>query len=46
VKEGFELLVMEIHKKFEHAGEFEGVTVKREILVGKKEETNRKNCAC
>jgi uncharacterized protein YfbU (UPF0304 family) len=29
VKEGFELLVKEIHKKFEGKGETEGMTVRK-----------------
>ena len=46
VKEGFELLVEDIHRKYEARGEFEGVSHKREVVIGKKEDKDKKNCAC
>lgn len=36
VREGFELLVSCIHRNYESRGEFEGVSTRKEILVGHK----------
>ena len=47
VKEGFELLVKEIHKKFESKNEDLPAMSKKEITIGKKEvEGSRKSCSC
>lgn len=44
VKEGFELLVKEIHVRFETKGEVEGLETQK--LIGKSEGGKAKNCAC
>lgn len=47
VKEGFEMLVKEIHAKFELKGEFEGLTTRKEVMIGKSEAgMDKKNCSC
>ena len=49
VKEAFEMLVKEIHSKFESKGEFEGLSVTggKDVMLGKKEVTQvKKSCSC
>ena len=46
IKEGFELLVQDIHRKYEARGEIEGVTHKREVIIGNKDHKDKKNCSC
>lgn len=47
VKEGFDLLVKEIHKKFESKNEQIPTLSNKEITIGKKQmENNRKSCSC
>jgi hypothetical protein len=39
--------VKEIHRNFEGKGETEGLAIKKEVVIGKKEiVSDRKNCAC
>ena len=45
VSQGFEMLVEEIHKKFESKEKPVG-TAKGEVTLGKSEEKDRKNCQC
>lgn len=41
------MLVKEIHKNFEGKGETEGMKVKQEVIIGKKQIVeDRRNCAC
>jgi len=49
VNDGFEMLVKEIHRKFEQKGEFEGLVSKREIMIGKKhimDGETKQQCSC
>lgn len=48
IREGVELLVQEIHKKYQKAGKVEGLSSShKEVMIGeKKKEGNRKNCLC